>query len=153
MPRITAEIATAGANITTNLTRMIVVALLASISSGGVARSADENPPASVEAAPPLYEDWIPLAPSVEDRLAEIRRRIQEALTYPPIARLRNLSGEALIEFEITQEGRAAEIRTARSSGSALLDRAAERAVAEAAPLPRVYGPVTVPVRFDLSDD
>jgi TonB family protein len=128
-------------------------AFLASMASGGSAETADDTPPASVAAAPPLHEDLIPLGPSVEERLAEIRRRIQEVLIYPPIARVRNLSGEALIEFEITQEGRAAGIRTARSSGSFVLDRAAERAVAEAAPLPRVYGPVSVPVSFALRDD
>ena len=40
-----------------------------------------------------------------------------------------------------------------RSSGSATLDRAAERAVREAAPLPRMLGHVTVPVRFALRDE
>ena len=38
------------------------------------------------------------------------------------------------------------------SAISVSLDRAAERAVSDAAPLPWVYGEVTVPVRFALRD-
>lgn len=95
-------------------------------------------------------EDRIPTGPSVEERLAEIRHRVQEAVIYPSFARQRNLSGEVLLEFRIAQDGTPEALAVRRSSGSALLDRAAERAVREAGPLPRLYGLVAVPVRFEL---
>ncbi len=90
--------------------------------------------------------------PTASERLAEIARRVQQVAPFPPIARARGLEGEALVAFEITREGAPHEIHTVRSSGSVALDRAAERAVSDAAPLPWVYGEVTVPVRFALRD-
>jgi protein TonB len=110
--------------------------------------SADPPP---VDSAPPAAEDAWARGPSLESRLAEIRDRVQGALGYPPIARMRGISGETLVSFEIGADRRAAAVRTERSSGSALLDRAAERAARDAAPLPYVYGRVEVPVRFELA--
>ena len=95
-------------------------------------------------------EDLAPTGPSVEERLAEIARRVQAVVTFPPIARARGLSGEALVEFRIGARGEAQSVRTRVSSGNLALDRAAERAVHDAQPLPRVVGVVTVPVRFQL---
>jgi protein TonB len=86
----------------------------------------------------------------VEVRLAEIRRRIQAALEYPPIARWQDLQGDALVRFEIGAEGRAQGVQVVRSSGEPLLDAAAVRAVLAAGALPRVYGPLEVPVSFEL---
>ncbi len=85
-----------------------------------------------------------------DDRLAEIRRRIQGALVYPPLARAREVEGESEVAFEIGPGGTPAAIRVERSSGSALLDAAAARAVRDAAPLPPVLGRLRVPVRFAL---
>lgn len=85
-----------------------------------------------------------------EERLAEIRRRIQEALVYPPLARRRAVEGESEIAFEIAPSGAPAGIELVRSSGSTLLDAAAQRAVRAAAPLPPVLGRLRVPVRFEL---
>lgn len=87
---------------------------------------------------------------SYDARVAEIRRRIQQALVYPPLARRRSIEGESELAFEIGASGSPAGIALVRSSGSALLDRAAERAVREAAPLPPVIGRLRVPVRFEL---
>ena len=98
----------------------------------------------SVDARPPK--------PSVADRLAIIRERIQDALEYPPLARLRDSGGDALVRFEIDHEGVAREIRVVRSSGYPLLDASAIRAVENARPLPWVYGPLEVPVRFELAE-
>ena len=89
---------------------------------------------------------------SFDARVAEIRRRIQEALVYPPIARRRAIEGETEVAFEIGAGGSPASIALVRSSGSALLDRAAERAVRDAAPLPPVLGRLRVPVRFELGE-
>jgi TonB family protein len=103
-------------------------------------------------APPPSHEDLAPTGPSLAQRLAEIQQRVQRAAVYPPIARLRGVSGDATVEFEVAADGRPPDVRTVDSSGSALLDRAAERAVRDAAPLPFVHGPVRVPVRFALRD-
>jgi protein TonB len=100
-----------------------------------------DTPPA-VDAAPPGRH--------ARERLAEIQRQVQTVAAYPPVARSRHVSGEALVAFRIDRDGVPADIRTTRSSGSVLLDRAAERAVADAAPLPWVYGEVSVPVSFVL---
>jgi protein TonB len=89
--------------------------------------------------------------PSVESRLAEIRRRIEAALVYPSLARWQDREGFTLVRFEIGSDGRAHDVRVARSSGEPLLDAAATRAVVAAGVLPRVYGPLEVPVSFELA--
>ena len=106
--------------------------------------------PGVVDAPPPLFEDALPPGPSLAERLEEIRSRVQEAVVYPPEARSRGITGVARIRFEIDAEGRAEKIRTVATSGSALLDHAAERGAADAGELPRVYGRVEVPIRFEL---
>lgn len=118
-------------------------ALLASASTDAGA----EGPVQSVRAR---IVDGPPPAPRVEERLREIRRRIQRALVYPPVARSQALEGETLVRFEIAHGGATREVRVFRSSGMPTLDRAAARAVAAAAPLPWVYGLLEVPVRFEL---
>lgn len=112
-----------------------------------------EGGTSSRDAAPPAhapYEDAVPAGPSVEARLDAIRARVQAVARYPDTARLRGVTGEVRVAFEIEPDGRPANVRVARSSGSLALDRAAERAVHEAGALPRVIGPVQVPVRFAL---
>lgn len=125
--------------------RLAAAPALLVLSLAGVAASAPPaaSPPPAVDAAPP--------GPSVEERLAEIARRIQRASRYPAIARERGVSGEALVAFEIQGDGRPGRLALVLSSGSGALDRAALDAVERAAPLPFVYGRVTAPVRFSLS--
>jgi TonB family protein len=113
------------------------------------ASAADEGAELSRVAAVVIV-DALPPAPSVAERLARIRERIQAALVYPPGARWRELSGVTRVRFEIDAAGQAQGIETAGSSGHWLLDRAALRAVREAAPLPHVWGRLEVPVHFDL---
>jgi TonB family protein len=116
----------------------------------GVASAAADP---DVAAAPPrAHEDAMPGGVPFEERLAEIRRRIQEALVYPPLARRRSLEGESEVAFEIAPGGAPSAIELVRSSGSTLLDAAAERAVRAAAPLPPVLGRLRVPVRFELDE-
>ena len=121
---------------------LAVAALLA------IGAAAEE--PADVAAPPPIYQDGLPAGPTVEERLAEIARRVQAVATYPALARARGEVGETIVAFEIAPNGLPQQIRTRDSSGSLALDRAAERAVREAGPLPRIYGVVAVPVRFQL---
>jgi protein TonB len=95
-------------------------------------------------------EDASVRGPTLDARLAEIQQRVQAALVYPPLAKMRRTQGVATLGFAIGADGRAREVDVARSSGFPLLDRAAERAVRAAEPLPYVYGRLEIPVRFEL---
>jgi protein TonB len=116
------------------------------------ARGADADPaaPPAVAARRPADDDAVPRGPTLEARLRAIQERVQAALVYPPLARMRRTEGTALLGFAIGADGRARQIEVARSSGFAVLDRAAERAVRDAEPLPYVYGRLEIPVRFEL---
>jgi protein TonB len=127
-------------------TRALAAALLVLLA----AQATSAQQPGRADQARAPAVDLAPTGPSVEARLAEIRRRIQAALEYPPIARWQDLQGDALVRFEIGAEGRAQGVRLVRSSGEPLLDAAAVRAVLAAGVLPRVYGPLEVPVSFEL---
>jgi len=111
---------------------------------------ADEVVPA--EPSGPRHEDLAPVGPSLETRLAEIQRRVQAAAHYPENARLRGVSGETHVAFEVQPDGTPGEVDLVESSGSVALDRAAVQAVESAGVLPRVIGRVNVPVRFALVD-
>jgi protein TonB len=128
--------------------RVATLALLAALTAPPGAARAGEAGTAAGEIV-----DALPDAPSAEERLTEIRRRIQAALVYPPAARRRGLEGVARVQFEIGAEGRADRIELVRSSGHALLDRAAREGVVAAGVLPRVYGRVEVPVHFALGEE
>ncbi|NNL67466.1 MAG: energy transducer TonB [Myxococcales bacterium] len=125
------------------MSRLLTALLLAVLPCGAVA--ADAIVVARVELV-----DALPSAPSVDARLEIIRKRIQDALVYPELARRHGQAGDVRVRFEISSQGRAHGIATTGSSGIWLLDRAAERSVREAAPLPYVWGRLEVPVRFDL---
>ena len=127
------------------------LAAVADAQEGQHGQEGQDAPVPRPSAAP--HVDAAPLGPTAAERLAEIRRRVQGAAVYPAIARNRSVSGEVEVGFRIDPAGVPQEIRVLRSSGSATLDRAAERAVREAAPLPRMLGHVTVPVRFALRDE
>jgi cyclohexadienyl dehydratase len=103
----------------------------------------------AADAAPSL-QDVPPSGPSVAERLEEIRRRLQAAVSYPPIARRLALEGTAWLRFEVDRAGAPHGVELARSTGHAVLDRAALRALADAGVLPWVYGRIEVPVRFAL---
>ena len=98
-----------------------------------------------------LSDDAMPQSQSVAERLAIIREKIQNALEYPPLARLLDSDGDALVRFEIDRSGSAQNIRVIQSSGHDRLDTSAVRAVETASPLPWVYGSLEVPVHFELT--
>ena len=126
--------------------------LLLALALVGVSAPAAAEEVAAVEIVEVRFFDAVPPGPSVAERLTEIRRRIQAALVYPPLARLERVEGEALVHFEVDRDGAPRELRVFRTSGKPSLDRAAIRAVAAAAPLPWVYGRLEVPVRFELEE-
>jgi protein TonB len=94
----------------------------------------------------------MPHGPTVAQRLEEIRRRLQAALYYPPIARRQGVEGVAWVRFEIGRDGAPHDVALARSSGHPVLDRAARRTVDRVGRLPWVYGRIEVPIRFSLRD-
>lgn len=112
---------------------------------------ADELPGVSARPQAPI-EDASLRGPSLSQRLAEIRQRIQRAKTYPSIARKRGIEGQTSVAFEIDRAGTPHDIVTVQSSGHGALDRAALQAVERAGVLPWVYGRVTVPVLFTLRE-
>ena len=128
---------------------------IAGIARGNSTEIAEIAPATSVDsaeaAAVNLSDDAMPQGPSVADRLAIIREKIQNALEYPPLARLHDSDGDALVRFEIDRSGSAENVRVIRSSGNDRLDTSAVRAVETASPLPWVYGPLEVPVHFELT--
>jgi TonB family protein len=127
----------------------IEVAGIASAGSTEVAEIASTNP--TEVAGVILSDDAMPRGPSVAARLAIIREKIQDALEYPPLAQLHDSDGDALVRFEIDRSGSAQNVRLLRSSGHVRLDTSAVRAVETASPLPWVYGPLEVPVHFELT--
>jgi protein TonB len=115
---------------------------------GGAAPSEPYNP--YEDHTETLGVDGVPKGRSAAERIAEIRERLQAALVYPLHARRRGLEGTSRIQFTIGPDGRAQDVRTADSSGHAVLDRAAERCAVDAGELPRVLGRLEVPIRFSL---
>ena len=107
-------------------------------------------PAASPEPETRLVIDAIPMGPSAEERLEEIRRRVQAAVVYPERARRRGLEGTTRIQFLVGNEGLAEGIETVESSGWPILDRAAEASARDAGALPPIYGWVRIPVRFEV---
>ena len=95
--------------------------------------------------------DAVPMGPSPEERLDEIRRRIQAAVVYPTRARELGWQGTSRIQFRVGNDGLARELSTVGTSGHALLDRAALRGARDAGQLPPLYGWIRIPIEFDLA--
>jgi periplasmic protein TonB len=88
--------------------------------------------------------------------LAGVRRRILDALRYPPPARSRGLTGTVYLEIFIKLDGTIGDVSVTGSSSHPVLDEAALEAVRslEPQPFPRGLKPrllrVRLPVVFDL---
>ncbi len=126
----------------------IVIALILALAAGAAAA----DPPSEIVAAnpQPRFVDAGPQRVHARERLVEIQRRIQAALRYPPVPRSRALEGTAVLRFDIEADGTPRDVVVHGSSGLPSLDRAARAAVADAAPLPWVYGRLEVPIVFAL---
>jgi periplasmic protein TonB len=88
---------------------------------------------------------------------AEIRARIERKKRYPVAAQSRGQVGVVRVALSVRRSGVLQQVRIVGSSGQKLLDRAALRAVRDAAPFPRspkeIFGKVfkfTLAVRFSL---
>jgi protein TonB len=82
--------------------------------------------------------------------LAEVRRRLMEALRYPPPARNRGLSGTVLLDISIESNGAITKVSITRSSSHRLLDEAALEAARSLAPQPFPKGLAPKPLRVRL---
>lgn len=132
-----------------------------------VEKMTDFLPPerASVFALPaldaPEIREWIPpvsaeTAPKIADRGSGLREsggtseydsrrsyfnivklRIEHCKKYPRAARQKRIQGAVTVRFVVTMEGHINTARVMKSSGSSILDRAAVKAVQDAAPFPK----------------
>jgi len=94
-----------------------------------------------------------PVAAGEVGPAALLLSRVETALLYPEAARRRGTEGVVGLSIELTEAGNLAGLRTVRSSGSALLDKAARDAVRLSLPVPNPAGqPLTfeLAVRFSL---
>lgn len=106
-------------------------------------------PPPRAKAQPAPRPPPEPLAPQ---ELGETYQRLAETLLYPEEAVRRGLEGETVLLLEVGADGRIVEASVASSSGHAILDAAALRAVRLLGALgPASAGKaVLLPVRFQL---
>ncbi len=72
----------------------------------------------------------------------KVRQRIANAKYYPRIARRRGMEGRPIIAFTLDRQGRLTKVDLAQTSGYQLLDRAALKAVHQAAPYPEIPAPL-----------
>ena len=114
-----------------------------------LAGSAHAEQPA-VAAPPRAWVDAIPVGPSVAERLAQIRQRIDEVLVYPTIAKMRNIDGVVTLQFQIGADRKVKQLRVHESSGYPSLDQAALTAASKVEKLPYVVGKIRIPVHFIL---
>ncbi|MEJ8474374.1 energy transducer TonB family protein [Roseibium algae] len=92
----------------------------------------------------------------VSNYKGKVRRKLKRSLRYPRAAQRKRITGVAVVSFTLDSAGRASRIRIVRSSGSALLDKAALDTARRASPFgnfPPEYGkkswPFTIPLSFE----
>jgi protein TonB len=81
-----------------------------------------------------------------------IRSAIERYIEYPRLGRRFGWAGKVVLRFKLMTDGRVLEARVDKSSGFALLDRSALKALERASPLPPLKSPteITVPIQFAL---
>ncbi|VUZ86077.1 Gram-negative bacterial tonB protein [Candidatus Methylomirabilis lanthanidiphila] len=75
--------------------------------------------------------------------LMGVKRRIESVWSYPPGAR--GLTGNLVVTFGITRDGRLSDLQLTQTSGIAPLDNEAIRAIRQATP----FGPFSEQMRFE----
>lgn len=109
-------------------------------------------PPPTPQVAPPAPTPPPPPRPaSAPDVTWESRllAHIDRHKRYPRVVGSRRPVGTTLVAFRLSRGGAVSSLRVERSSGNALLDRAALETVARAAPLPEI--PPDRPGELDMS--
>jgi TonB family protein len=86
------------------------------------------------------------------DHLYAIQKAIEKAKQYPFVAKKRGIQGAVTTAFTIDQAGNPEQIRIIRSSGSRILDSAAQKTILAAAPFPRVRGAIEIRISYILKE-
>ncbi|HSC70298.1 MAG TPA: energy transducer TonB [Candidatus Methylomirabilis sp.] len=84
------------------------------------------------------------------DLLRDIKRRVEQAKTYPDAARRAGLEGTVEVRFRIGRDGNAEALEILRSSGHAALDEIAMQTIRRAGPYPVVSGRIRIPLSYRL---
>jgi len=87
--------------------------------------------------------------------LSSLRARIVEKIRYPPLARANGWKGTVLLELLLDESGRLQGLAVRRSSGYAVLDRAAAALVRSVTPVENLLGRplrIEVPIAYELKD-
>jgi len=82
--------------------------------------------------------------------LRAIRRRIEQAQSYPDEARRAGMQGTVEVRFRILPDGSADAVEIVRSSGHPALDEASLQTVRRAGPYPAVSGRIRIPLSYRL---
>jgi len=104
---------------------------------------------------PPLLESaatWVPELSAAER--AELKKVTLSSPqpVYPPIARQRRIQGRGIFRLDVAKDGRVDSIQIRKSTGSKILDDAAEKALRQWRFKPgAVIGKLNVPIDFVLS--
>lgn len=85
--------------------------------------------------------------------LGKIWLKINRSKYYPWHARRRGLEGMPRVTFKITRSGQIEFVKLTKSCGVPELDEAAVETIRRSTPLPHYSKPITVTIRFSLSDD
>ncbi|HSB79625.1 MAG TPA: energy transducer TonB [Candidatus Methylomirabilis sp.] len=86
----------------------------------------------------------------IADLLRAIRRRIEEAKTYPDAARRGGMEGTVEVRFQIDRDGQPEGLEIVRSSGHPELDEIAMQTIRRAGPYPAVSGRIRIPLSYRL---
>lgn len=86
----------------------------------------------------------------IGDLLRDIKRRVEQAKTYPDAARRAGMEGTVEIRFRIGRDGNAEAVEILRSSGHPELDEIAMQTIRRAGPYPAVSGRVRIPLSYRL---
>jgi protein TonB len=117
------------------------------------------EPPETPYDPPPAATEEIPEAGAQKSPAVQVsvpRYDLNPPPHYPPVARRRNYHGTVMLDVRVTADGRVAQVRIARSSGYAILDKSAVRSVKEWLFTPARKGGrtvamwVQVPIRYKL---
>ena len=110
--------------------------------------SSDSDLP-DLPSAEPAASGWAESVGLPQDEAASLLlARVEAALRYPESARRRGTEGVVGLRILLDGGGALSDLRVVRSSGSALLDRAAREAVEASLPVPNTTG---APLSFELA--
>ena len=80
----------------------------------------------------------------------QLHSALEQAKTYPRLARERGIEGTVLVRFKVLPSGTVEAVNVVRSSGASILDEASVKTVYRAGPMPFVNGWIEVPMSYVL---